>query len=143
MATKTKAEAPVKKIAPEPQETATQDDVINTTATEPVPSQPENGQGDLIEEDDQLLVDEDSEVPATLQQTQDDQDKPGILPPGGLIDIPEEFKEKAERYKKMYPAAKSIFVTSDGQVFLDKNKVDAKTHQTKIDKKAEVVEIPL
>jgi hypothetical protein len=54
-----------------------------------------------------------------------------------------ETHEAMKHYVKAYPGAKHFLISSDGQVFLPANELDAKAHQTKLDAKKGLVKYSL
>lgn len=53
----------------------------------------------------------------------------------------DELKATAEKYFEAYPNEDVLFITSDGQVFLNSNSNDARVHQGNIDKNQSVTTI--
>jgi len=51
----------------------------------------------------------------------------------------EELHEQMKPYRAAYPTEKKFLVSSDGQVFLPANYLDAKAHQQQLDKEKELI----
>jgi len=59
------------------------------------------------------------------------------------IEWDEKKKALQERYRKNYPHAMYLLISSDNQIFLNSNERDAKDHQAKLDGDKELVKIEL